>query len=86
MHARRGAGFTAGISSAAHAAFLTEEEYAARLNVSRRHLRRLVDAGKAVQPYRLGRCLRFPLKGAAGIEQWEADGCPPVRTVKGGAA
>ena len=77
------AGTTGGSPHAASAAFLTEEQFAARLNVSRRHLRRMVDAGKCVQPYRLGRCLRYPLKA---IERWEVDGCPPVRTVKGGAA
>lgn len=75
------AGKPGGTPQAAQAAFLTEEQLAQRWNVSRRHVRRLVDAGKCPPPFRLGRCRRFPL---AVIEKWEADGCPRVRTVRAG--
>lgn len=49
------------------------EVFAALLGVSTRHLRRMVDAGKAPQPVRLGGCVRWP---RATAEAWIADGCP----------
>lgn len=57
-------------------------DFAARLKVSTRHLRRLIDAGKCPPPCRLGRSCRWP---AVAVEQWIADGCPNCRTRKGGA-
>jgi predicted DNA-binding transcriptional regulator AlpA len=51
-------------------------DLAARLKVSTRHLRRLIDAGKCPQPVRLGRSCRWP---AVTVEQWILDGCPNCR-------
>jgi predicted DNA-binding transcriptional regulator AlpA len=58
------------------------DAFAAMLDISTRHLRRLVDAGKAPQPARLGGCVRWPLTVA---ESWIADGCPNCRKRPGGA-
>jgi prophage regulatory protein len=55
---------------------LDVEAFAALLGVSTRHLRRLVDAGKAPQPVRLGGCVRWPRHV---VEAWIADGCPNCR-------
>ncbi len=49
---------------------------------STRHARRLADAGKMPAPIRFGGLVRWRRRD---IEQWIADGCPPVRHVKGGA-
>ncbi len=57
------------------------EAFADLLGVSTRHVRRLVDAGKAPPPMRLGKCIRF---SRAAVERWIADGCPRVRTVRAG--
>jgi predicted DNA-binding transcriptional regulator AlpA len=46
------------------------------LNISTRHLRRLVDAGKAPQPFRLGRACGWSRRV---VETWIADGCPNCR-------
>lgn len=54
-------------------AMLDVEAFADLLGVSTRHLRRLVDAGKAPQPVRLGGCVRWPRHVA---DAWIADGCP----------
>ena len=54
---------------------LDVEAFAALLGVSTRHLRRLVDAGKAPQPVRLGGCVRWPRHVADGwIATAHADG------------
>jgi len=54
-----------------------------RYAVSWRHWLRQVDAGKAPQPIRLGRCVRWSIES---LEKWEGDGCRPVRQIgKGGA-
>lgn len=50
--------------------------FADLLGISTRHLRRLVDAGKAPQPCRLGGCVRWPRPIA---DAWIADGCPNCR-------
>jgi excisionase family DNA binding protein len=52
------------------------EQVAALLGVSTRHVRRLVDAGKAPQPAKLGGCRRWPRHV---VEAWIADGCPNCR-------
>jgi excisionase family DNA binding protein len=57
------------------------EAFAALLDISTRHARRLVDAGKCPAPVRLGKCVRF---SRAAVERWLADGCPRVRTVRAG--
>ena len=55
---------------------LDVEHVAALLGVSIRHVRRLVDAGKAPQPAKLGGCRRWPRHV---VEAWIADGCPYCR-------
>lgn len=60
---------------------------ASRYGISKRHWLRLVDAGKAPQPLRLGRLVRWAIaSGCSSLEAWEADGCPKVRqlSTKGG--
>jgi len=47
-----------------------------RLNCSTRHLRRLVDAGRAPQPVRLGAIRRFNVEV---FERWLSDGCQDLR-------
>ena len=62
---------------------LDADAFAAMLGVSTRHLRRLVDAGKAPQPVRLGGCVRWNRDLVSG---WLADGCPSnCRKRQGGA-
>jgi excisionase family DNA binding protein len=65
-----------GTRVAPSAALLDVEDFAALLGVSTRHLRRLVDAGKAPQPVRLGGCVRWP---RAAVEAWIAAACPNCR-------
>jgi excisionase family DNA binding protein len=54
----------------------TIDDFARRLKCSTRHLRRLVDAGRAPAPIRLGALLRF---NSSIAEKWIADGCPDLR-------
>ena len=61
---------------------LDVEAFADVLGVSSRHVRRLVDAGKAPQPTRLGGCVRWPRHV---VESWIADGCPAIRRPAGRA-
>jgi len=49
------------------------EGFAGLLGVSTRHLRRMVDAGKAPQPVRLGGCVRWNRETVAA---WLSAGCP----------
>jgi excisionase family DNA binding protein len=65
------------------APMLTVDTLAELLGVSARHVRRLVDAGRAPQPVRLGRSCRWP---RAAVETWIAAGCPKIRTVRAGGA
>jgi prophage regulatory protein len=65
-----------GNRAAPSAALLDVEAFAGLLGVSTRHVRRLVDAGKAPQPVRLGGCVRWPRHV---VEAWLADGCPNCR-------
>jgi predicted DNA-binding transcriptional regulator AlpA len=62
-----------GSRAAASPVMIDIEAFASLLDVSTRHLRRMVDAGKAPQPVRLGGCVRWHLPVA---EAWIADGCP----------
>lgn len=55
---------------------LDVQGFADLLDVSTRHIRRLVDAGKCPQPVRLGGCVRWP---RPAVETWIADGCPNCR-------
>lgn len=48
----------------------------ARYGISWRHWLRLVDSGRAPQPVRFGRLVRWSL---ACLESWEAAGCPSCR-------
>ncbi len=48
---------------------------AALLGCSPRHVYRLCDAGKMPQSLKLGKLVRWR---RADIEEWVADGCPPV--------
>lgn len=52
------------------------EQAATRANCSSRHLRRLVDAGRAPAPVRLGTLCRFNVQV---FEGWIAQGCPDLR-------
>lgn len=45
-------------------------------DISAQHWRRMVDAGRAPQPVRLGRALRWR---RAELMQWIQDGCPDLR-------
>lgn len=58
------------------ALFLDAKQAAVRYSVSIPHWRRMVDAGRAPQPVRLGRVLRWAL---ATLQDWEARGCPRWR-------
>lgn len=60
--------------------YIDSEECGARYRFSKRHWLRLVDSGRAPQPTRFGRLVRWSI---ATLEAWEADGCRPVRNVKG---
>lgn len=52
------------------------------LQCSPRHVYRLSDGGKMPPPRRLGALVRW---SARELESWIAEGCPAVRTLKGGA-
>lgn len=51
--------------------------------LSRRTIRRLVDAGKLPPPLRVGGSLRWRL---GDVRQWIAAGCPATRSNGGGAS
>ena len=55
---------------------------AEKLDCSPRHVYRLADAGRMPSPLRLASLVRWDLEE---IDRWIADGCPPVRQVKGGS-
>ena len=59
--------------------YLDADGCAARYAFSPAHWRRQVDAGRAPQPIRLGRLVRWSI---AALEKWEAAGCPSCRTAK----
>jgi len=61
--------------------FLDAGGCAARYKFSQEHWRRLVDAGKAPQPTRFGRLVRWAIRA---LDEWDAAGCPPIRVAKGG--
>ncbi len=71
------------------AKFFDVDQCATRYGFSVEHWRRLVDAGKAPQPRRFGRLVRW---AATDLDAWDADGNQPVRSMnpparsgKGGA-
>jgi excisionase family DNA binding protein len=55
---------------------------AEKCDCSPRHVYRLCDAGRMPAPRKLGSLVRWDLEE---IDRWIADGCRPVRQVKGGA-
>jgi predicted DNA-binding transcriptional regulator AlpA len=56
--------------------FLDARACAKRFGFSQRHWFRLVGTGRAPQPTRFGRLVRWHLPS---LEQWESQGCPPRR-------
>ena len=52
--------------------FLDVDACASRYGISARTWARLVDSGRAPQPVKLGRLVRWAV---ADLEQWEANGC-----------
>ncbi|MFM7136920.1 MAG: helix-turn-helix transcriptional regulator [Planctomycetota bacterium] len=65
-----------GTRATASPVLLDIEGFAGVLGVSSRHLRRMVDAGKAPQPVRLGGCVRWHRQA---VDAWLAAGCPNCR-------
>jgi predicted DNA-binding transcriptional regulator AlpA len=63
-------------------AMLDIDAVTSMLKVSARHWRRMVDAGAAPQPCRLGRRTVWPEQV---IADWVKAGCPKVRSNRGGA-
>ena len=57
-------------------AVLNVKQVAALLNVSPRHVYRMVDGGLMPRPLKLGGLNRWP---QSTLEQWLADGAPAVR-------
>lgn len=70
--------------AATPASLLDVQAVADLCQCSKRHVVRLSDAGKMPAPVRLGNLVRW---NRTVIEQWIADGCPPLRnvTAKGGS-
>lgn len=52
------------------------------LDCSVRHVYRLSDAGKMPPPLKLGALVRWR---RAALKEWLDQGCPPIRTARGGA-
>ena len=69
----------ASVNSEAEPSVLVDvDQVAAMLDVSPRHVYRLVDGGKMPAPLKLGAANRWP---RAGLLDWIAEGCRPVRTL-----
>ena len=62
-----------------YAKFFDVDQCATRYGFSVEHWRRLVDAGKAPQPRRFGRLVRW---ATADLDSWDADGNQPLGSVK----
>ena len=58
-----------------HRRYHDAEQCGNRYGISSRHWMRLVDAGKAPQPTRFGRSVRW---ADSVLNAWEADGCREV--------
>jgi predicted DNA-binding transcriptional regulator AlpA len=52
------------------------DDIAAKLQISRRQVWRMNDSGRMPCPFRINRLVRW---SASAIDQWIADGCPPLR-------
>lgn len=61
----------------ASALFYTVADLAHLLQVSKRHVWRMLDDGRLPQAVRLGRAVRWP---RAAIDRWVAAGCPQAGT------
>ncbi|NOT01130.1 MAG: helix-turn-helix domain-containing protein [Phycisphaerales bacterium] len=57
-----------------------EADLAHRYKCSKRHVRRQADAGRMPWGRKFGHLRRWSRRE---IEEWEADGCPAVRAVRG---
>lgn len=62
-------------------ALLDVEQVAALLRCSSRHVYRLSDSGKLPRPLKLGALVRW---NRTTVLNWISDGCPPVRSARGG--
>ena len=63
--------------------YANADECSKRYGLSKRHWLRLVDAGKAPQPTRFGKSVRWSY---AALDDWDAQGNPAIRHVaKGGS-
>lgn len=59
--------------------YIDADECAERFGgISKRHWIRLVDSGRAPQPTRFGRLVRWSLES---LLEWERGGCRPIRHV-----
>ena len=67
----------AACSSAAK--FLDADQCATRYGFSTEHWRRLVDAGKAPQPRRFGRLVRW---AKSDLDAWDEQGNLPIRSTR----
>ena len=63
------------------AKYLDADDSARRYHISKRSWLRLVDAGKAPQPTRFNRLVRWAV---VDLEAWEATGCQATRLSRGG--
>jgi len=68
-------------STTEQAALLDVRAVAALLDCSPRHIYRLADAGRLPRPVRLGALVRWH---RSELADWLADGCPAIRTARGG--
>ena len=66
----------------ATADLLDVQALAGKLNCSVRTCYRLADAGKMPRPVKLGALVRWSRET---IDEWIAEGCPPVRSARGGS-
>ena len=67
------------IGETAERRYIDADECAERFGgISKRHWNRLVDSGRAPQPTRFGRLVRWSL---STLVEWESGGCKPIRQV-----
>ncbi len=64
-------------ADATNLSYLRDVDCGARYGFGPRHWGRLVDRGAAPAPVRFGRLTRWKL---STLEEWERDGCKPIRT------
>ena len=66
------------IGETAERRYIDADGCANRFTFSKRHWNRLVDSGRAPQPTRFGRLVRWSL---STLVEWESGGCRPLRQV-----